>query len=333
MIIKWKIIAIALTVMLSVVVNVEILAASNGQCGENVFWTLNDEGLLTISGSGEMTNYDLKGTDVSPWFRNANVVNVIIENGVTSIGDCAFYKCGSLSSVTIPNSVASIGSSALAGCLSLTSVVIPDGVTNIETSAFGGCNGLTSIDIPSSVTSIGSFAFLKSVNLTRVTMPNSITDINGDVFWNCTSLASIDIPGSVKKIGDYAFRNCSSLRSIYAYAAEPPMCGKFTFEGVDKDLCKLYVLEESIPAYSTADEWKDFQTILLGVDTVSADGLNVVAVDGMIFIGGVADDAVVEVYSMGGALVYRGSGKSVAVPQAGVYIVSVAGSAVKVMAK
>lgn len=164
-------------------------------------------------------------------------------------------------------------------------------------------------------------------------MPNSITDIIGDVFSGCTSLASIDIPGSVKKIGDYAFRNCSSLRSIYAYAAEPPMCGKFTFEGVDKDLCKLYVLEESIPAYSTADEWKDFQTILLGVDTVSADGLNVVAVDGMIFIGGVADDAVVEVYSMGGALVYRGSGKSVAVPQAGVYIVSVAGSAVKVMAK
>ena len=132
MIIKWKIIVIALTVMLSVVVNVEVLAASNGQCGENVFWTLNDEGVLTISGSGEMTNYDLKGTDVSPWFRNADVVNVIIENGVTSIGDCAFYKCGSLSSVTIPNSVASIGSGALAGCLSLTSVVIPDGVTNIK---------------------------------------------------------------------------------------------------------------------------------------------------------------------------------------------------------
>lgn len=132
MIIKWKIIVIALTVMLSVVVNVEVLAASNGQCGENVFWTLNDEGVLTISGSGEMTNYDLKGTDVSPWFRNADVVNVIIENGVTSIGDCAFYKCGSLSSVAIPNSVASIGSSALAGCLSLTSVVIPDGVTGVE---------------------------------------------------------------------------------------------------------------------------------------------------------------------------------------------------------
>ena len=473
MIVKWKIIAIALTVMLSVVVNVEVLAASNGQCGENVFWTLNDEGVLTISGSGEMTNYNLKGTDVSPWFRNANVVNVIIENGVTSIGDCAFYKCGSLSSVTIPNSVASIGSSALAGCLSLTSVVIPDGVTNIETSAFGGCKGLTSVAIGDGVTSVGDWAFgnctgLKSVklgnsvtsiggwsffkcsnlasivmpegvtmvgngafaectSLASVTIPNSVTSIGRQVFLNCLSLTSVMIPNSVTSIGDcafagcsgltktmipkgvmsigkqvfylckglkksaypshlenpfengisvvyptdgiiesdgsifsadkkvlcfvpmdvaeykipknvtdigdYAFRNCSSLRSIYAYAAEPPMCGKFTFEGVDKDLCKLYVLEESIPAYSTADEWKDFQTILLGVDTVSADGLNVVAVDGMIFIGGVADDAVVEVYSMGGALVYRGSGKSVAVPQAGVYIVSVAGSAVKVMAK
>lgn len=263
----------------------------------------------------------------------SSLKSVEIPVGVILIEGSVFAECASLESVAIPNGVKSIGNIAFVRCVNLKSIDIPNSVTSIGIGAFSECNGLTSIDIPSSVTSIGSFAFLKSVNLTRVTMPNSITDIIGDVFSGCTSLASIDIPGSVKKIGDYAFRNCSSLRSIYAYAAEPPMCGKFTFEGVDKDLCKLYVLEESIPAYSTADEWKDFQTILLGVDTVSADGLNVVAVDGMIFIGGVADDAVVEVYSMGGALVYRGSGKSVAVPQAGVYIVSVAGSAVKVMAK
>ncbi len=133
---------------------------------------------------------------------------------VTSIGDRAFYGCGSLTSIEIPNSVTNIGDYAFSGCSGLTSVTIPNSVTSIGNDAFRGCSGLTSVEIPNSVTSIGDYAFSGCSGLTSVTIPNSVTSIGVYAFWDCTGLTSITIPNSVTSIGGYAFYKCSGLTSI-----------------------------------------------------------------------------------------------------------------------
>ena len=142
------------------------------------------------------------------------IKKVLIEDGVTSIGDFAFCGCLGLTSVTIPNSVTSIGEAAFYDCLCLTSVTIPNSVTSIGESAFHGCKRLTSITIPNSVTSIGEKDFEGCTGLTSVTIPNSVTSIGFSAFVGCSGLTSVTIPNSVTSIGDYAFYNCSCLTSL-----------------------------------------------------------------------------------------------------------------------
>ena len=146
----------------------------DGICGENLTWTLNTDGLLTISGTGEMEDCSLHG-DV-PWNGLVDKINcVVIRNGVTRIGVRAFYGCTGLTSITIPDSVTSIGNSAFYGCTGLTSITIPDSVTDIGANAFRDCTGLTSITIPDSVTNIGANAFRDCTGLTSITIPDSVT--------------------------------------------------------------------------------------------------------------------------------------------------------------
>ena len=148
----------------------------SGSCGENLTWTLNTDGLLTISGTGEMEDYRSHG-DV-PWNGLVDKINcVVIRNGVTSISYGAFMGCTGLTSVTIPDSVTSIGDNAFRNCTGLTSVTIPDSVTAMGTSAFEGCTGLTSITIPDSVTSIGSsFAYCTGLESITVSSGNKKFD-------------------------------------------------------------------------------------------------------------------------------------------------------------
>ena len=149
------------------------------------------------------------------WYSLPGTIKkVVIENGVTSIGDEAFAECSDLTSITIPNSVTSIGSDAFFVCSSLTSVTIPNSVTKIGDGAFSYCSCLTSITIPNSVTSIGSRTFYDCSRLTSVTIPNSMTSIGEQAFTGCSGLTSITIPNSVTSIGSYAFSRCSSLTSV-----------------------------------------------------------------------------------------------------------------------
>ena len=179
-----------------------------------------------------------------------NAKSVTIANGVTSIGNYAFYKLSNLTSIEIPSSVTSIGNYAFYYCSSLTSIEIPSSVTSIGNSAFGGCSSLTSIEIPNSVTSIGNSAFYNCRSLTSIEIPRSVTSIGERAFENCSSLTSINveennqsycsedgvlfnkdkteliqypskkadkqyvIPSSVTSIGNNAFYGCSSLTSI-----------------------------------------------------------------------------------------------------------------------
>ena len=186
--------------------------AATGQCGENVYWNYNSEtGELVINGTGPM--YDYHEFDVRPFYQK-DIKTVIINEGVTSIGNHAFYWCESLTSIEIPDSVTSIGDSAFEDCSSLTSIEIPGSVTSIGDYAFSDCDSLTSIEIPDSVTSIGDSAFSYCESLTSIEIPDSVTSIGDRAFSGCSSLTSIEIPDSVTSIGDDAFSDCYSLTSI-----------------------------------------------------------------------------------------------------------------------
>ncbi len=180
----------------------------------------NIEKVTLTKGSGTMQDYssDYKYDtyyQYTPWYiSRSSIKEIIIENGVTSIGACAFWDCYNLTSIEIPDSVTRICYAAFRGCTSLTSITIPDSVTSIGSDVFRDCTSLTSITIPDSVTSIGNYAFSYCYNLTSITIPDSVTIIGNYAFSYCYNLTSIEIPDSVTSIGKYAFDGCTSLTSI-----------------------------------------------------------------------------------------------------------------------
>ena len=178
----------------------------------NLTWKLYEDGTLNISGTGAMKDYN-DDDNPSPVYQNSNVKKVVIEKGVTSVGDYAFRSCNNLTSIMISNSVTSIGNSAFFYCTSLTSVTIPDNVTSIENYAFA-YTGLKSITIPDSVTNIGNYAFAGCKDLTSITIPDSVTSIGNSAFVGCKNLTSITIPDSVTSIGESTFKYCSNLKTI-----------------------------------------------------------------------------------------------------------------------
>ncbi|MFR4622920.1 MAG: leucine-rich repeat protein, partial [Lachnospiraceae bacterium] len=209
-------------VMVDCVDNGIVLCSSNivasGTCGaegnngDNLTWILDDEGLLTISGTGAMANWNRKG---SPWYANKDKIeSVMIEDGVTSIGKYAFFDCSSLASIKLPNSISSIGIAAFNNCSSLASITLPNSISSIGELAFYYCSSLTSITIPNSVTNIEKYAFCGCSMLASITISNSVTSIADSAFESCTRLKSITIPNNVISIGKNTFYDCFGLTSV-----------------------------------------------------------------------------------------------------------------------
>ncbi len=238
----------------SLAVPVIASAATSGNCGangDNVTWTLDDEGTLTISGEGDMEDYYNYG---APWYNSrSSITKVVIEQGVTSIGNNAFEDCSSLTSVIIPESVTSIGNRAFYGCSGLASVTIPNSVTSIGEHAFLSCSSLDSVyisdleaylnidfgdeyanpmyyadklylngkrvtgtvKIPAGVTKIPYCAFDGCDGIKSVEIPDNITSIGGYAFYNCAGLTNFIIPDSVTSIGESAFSGCSQCNVYY----------------------------------------------------------------------------------------------------------------------
>ena len=181
------------------------------------------------------------------YLDGSSVEDLVIPDGVESIGAYAFYSCSSLTSVTIPDSVTRIGKSVFFGCSNVREVAVPGwtcdipfdsvtrlvifpGTTSICDSAFSGCSGLTSVTIPDSVTSIGDEAFYNCSGLTSVTIPDSVTSIGSSAFSGCSSLASVTIGNGVTSIGSSAFSGCSGLTNVTIPEGVTSI-GDNTFEG------------------------------------------------------------------------------------------------------
>ena len=226
--------------MLSIATN----AANSGVCGDGVTYSYDSSSKIlsinkTDEGPGEMTDYDFadyhQGTSRAPWF-NTDIRSVVIGDGVTRIGNYAFYLCNA-ANITLPSSMISIGYSAFYNCSKLATLNIPNGVRTIEGYAFSGCETLESIEIPESVTLLGSGAFsgcfklqsatlpskIESIEdnlfygcryLTSIVIPNKVTTIKADAFNGCSGLVSISIPNSVTSIGDEAFKGCTGLKRV-----------------------------------------------------------------------------------------------------------------------
>ena len=181
-----------------------------GSCGDDLTWIMTSDGTLTISGTGMMYDYSWESV---PW--NADTVKtLIIEDGVTVIGDFTFHECYALTDITISDSVTSIGSCAFYGCTSLTSVKLSSSMESISTSMFEMCSNLTSIVIPDSVTSIGEGAFNMCSSLEDVVIPASVTSIGSEAFGLCKRLTNIVIPDGVTSIEQSTFDQCIRLENI-----------------------------------------------------------------------------------------------------------------------
>ena len=234
-----KVISLILSVamLLSIVSVVDFSAFADvktGKCGDNVTYSLDTStGVLTISGNGNMYNYSNPDAgEYEPPFLYEKITSVVINSGVTSIGNSSFSNL-SLTSITIPNSVTKIGDSAFFYCPRLTSVTIPNSVTSIGSSAFYGCTNLTNITIPDSVITIGQNAFENCyftsdnfVNNSKCqynrgeTIVDTDTDgfcMKGDVLVNMRpsyAIGEVSIPKDVTSIDADAFGACTSMTNI-----------------------------------------------------------------------------------------------------------------------
>ena len=264
-----------------------------------------------------------------------------------SYGSPVFYGCSNLTSLTIGANVKTIPSSAFSGCSGLTSMTIPNSVSEIGGYAFYECSGLTKVEI-SDIAAWYKISFdnlyanplyyaehlyLNGKEVTNLVIPNSVTSIGDYAFSGCSGLTSVTIPNSVTSIGDGAFNRCSKILSFTSQNATPPtLPSEGVFEGMPRS-CQLYVPASSKVAYQTAVGWTFFTFVNAfgegDIATIDSDSVSVTAAGGAIRVEG-AEGAEAEVYSLSGALLYRGTDSTIALPR-GIYIVKVAGMTTKVI--
>ena len=226
-----------------------------GKCGDNLTWKIDNDEVLTISGTGRIPDYNDSssgGNNTAPWYGYAyQIKKVVLGSGVQNIGNNAFAGCYGMTDITIPDGVTSIGDSAFDWCSALTEISIPGTVSSIGDSAFYGCSALTEISIPGTVSSIGDSAFYGCSALTEISIPGTVSSIGDSAFYGCSALTEISIPDTVSSIGDSAFSRCSALTEI-SIPSTVSSIGSYAFSG-----CALREVE--IPQGITSIQTRTFQ--------------------------------------------------------------------------
>lgn len=184
--------------------------AQSGTCGETATWELSDEGVLTISGSGAISD---TGEHDMPWkdLRN-DITSIVIDEGITRIGNWVFHSCTEAISVSLPSTLKEIGEQSFRSCSKITQVMLPSGLESIGGGAFYYCYSLTSLTIPGGVENFTD-AFGSS-GLRTLVLEEGIDSVDDYAFNGCRHLKNVTLPSTVKRIGKYAFSNCSSLANL-----------------------------------------------------------------------------------------------------------------------
>ena len=189
----------------------EVALLGSGKCGTSITWTLTPDGVLTLSGTGK--------TDSTPYLRmwkdyESYIKELVVEEGITTIGESLFYELPILQKVTLPNSLLELEDKAFYGCVSLKKIELPSSLVKLGDYAFSECANLTSIRIPGSVPSVGRYCFSGCANLSEVTMEEGILYINYGAFEKCYKLSSVQLPEGMIELDYYAFAECSSLAEV-----------------------------------------------------------------------------------------------------------------------
>ena len=248
----------------------------SGTCGKNAVWTLDEDGVFTVSGTGSMTDYRFF-KNPPPWNGNISIKKIIIEDGITEIGNYAFDYCINLMDVSIPDSLTRIGDNAFSCCKSLKEINIPDSVTSIGSQAFYQCDSLTDIILPGNVDEVGTGVFADCANLTDVTISNGLTYLSEEMFQNCPHLQTVVLPPSVTNIRRQAFAGCTGLKRV-DFLTGVARIGDSTFSdctGLTEVIISRHVEELGKSLFSACDN-------LLSV-TVDANNQNYASVDGVLF--------------------------------------------------
>ena len=235
----------------------------SGSCGETITWTLDSDGLLTLSGSGALEDYAYED---SPFYQNTAIRAAAFESGITDVTGALFFGCTALRRITFSASVTHINGYVGESCARLetlivsgsnpvyvsagnciieketgmlvlgckSSVIPADGsVKRIGQAAFWGCTGLTQIEIPDSVTSIGTRAFSGCEGLKSITLPDSITSVESRAFSGCKALTDVRLPEGLKEISASLFFACTSLKEI-TLPESVTAIGWYAFTGCEK---------------------------------------------------------------------------------------------------
>lgn len=206
---KCKILLSALLILILVCLIVPTPGYAVGTCGPNATWNVLGT-TMTISGTGPISI-----EDSAPWSTMRSVVTeVIIEPGITAIGDKVFQNFTALTAITLPDSVTEVGASAFSGCKQLTHIELPVGLLSLGSRAFAS-SGLLSITLPENVTRLNEYLFFSCKNLKEVNLSPRTCIIGASAFSECGSLAAITIPSTLYQIDEKAFNGCRNLEEVY----------------------------------------------------------------------------------------------------------------------
>ncbi|MCC8014219.1 MAG: leucine-rich repeat protein [Eubacterium sp.] len=268
-----------LTVILILALNISANAAVlSGSCGDDVTYSLDSSsGVLTISGTGEMTNYT---SSSAPWYSKRTLIKqVTVGSGITSIGNYAFYNCVNLTHATLSSTVISYGNYAFRNCSSLTSITttgvattgvitgstvgipIYSNVTNLGVGVFYGCTGITGMTIYAEVDTIGNYAFYKCSGLKIIQLPSTAESIGNYAFYDCSALHSVSISrtsstslvlntsSNITSVGNYAFYGCSKLYFI-SILSKVTSIGSYAFAECSK--LEYFTFPDNLTSIKTA---------------------------------------------------------------------------------